>query len=131
MSKIIRQTATFKASPHEVYEALMDSRKHSKFTGAPAKISRKVGGEFTAYGGDLSGKTTELVADKKIVQEWRADDWPTGHVSHASFTLKKVKGGTQLSFYQSNVPAKHYKGIKQGWIDFYWKPMKAMLDGDK
>src|SRR5206468_4282723 len=79
MSKTIRQTATFKTSPHEVYEALMDSRKHSKFTGAPAKLSRKVGGEFTAFGGSLSGKTTELVADKKILQEWRADDWPAGH----------------------------------------------------
>jgi len=131
LSKTIRQIATFKASPHEVYETLMDSRKHSKFTGAPAKVSRKVGGEFSAFGGSLSGKIIELVADKKIVQEWRADDWPAGHFSHASFSLKKVKGGTQLSFYQSNVPAKHYKGIKQGWIDYYWKPMKAMLDGDK
>jgi activator of HSP90 ATPase len=129
MSRIIRQTATFKASPHEVFEALMDSRKHTKFTGAPAKISRKVGGEFSAYGGGLSGKTIELVADKKIVQEWRSDNWPQGHYSRASFSLKKIKGGTQLSFYQSGVPDEHYESIKQGWIDYYWKPMKQMLDG--
>jgi activator of HSP90 ATPase len=127
MSKTIRQTATFKASPHDVYEALMDSRKHAKFTGAPAKISRKVGGEFTAYGGSLSGQTLELAPDKKIVQAWRADDWPAGHFSRATFSLKKVKGGAELSFYQSNVPDEHYAGIKQGWIDFYWTPMKKML----
>ena len=131
MTKVIRQTATFKASPHDVYEALMDSRKHARFTGAPARISRKVGGEFSAYDGSLTGKTTELVADQKIVQEWRADDWDEGHFSHASFSLKKIKGGTVLSFYQSNVPDEHYEGIKQGWIDFYWKPMKQMLDGGK
>jgi activator of HSP90 ATPase len=131
MPKLIRQTATFKASPHDVFEALMDSRKHAKFTGAPAKISRKIGGEFSVYGGGLSGKTIELVSDKKIVQEWRSDDWPEGHFSHASFSLKQIKGGTQLSFYQSNVPDEHYDGIKQGWIDYYWKPMKAMLDDGK
>ena len=50
MSKLIRQTVTFKATPHEVYEALMDSRKHAKFTGDQANISRKVGGKISAYG---------------------------------------------------------------------------------
>lgn len=128
MTKTIRQTATFKASPHEVYEALVDSRKHSKFTGGKVTMSRKIGGAFTAYGGSLSGTNLELVPDKKIVQAWRADDWPAGHFSRATFSLKKVKGGTQLSFYQSCVPDEHYTGIKQGWIDFYWKPMKAMLE---
>jgi hypothetical protein len=44
----IRQSATFKTSPHEVYEALMDSRKHSKFTDSKASISRRIGGKFTA-----------------------------------------------------------------------------------
>ncbi len=131
MSKTIRQTATFKVGPHAVYEALMDSRKHAKFTGAPASISRKVGGAFAAFGGSLSGTNLELRRDKKIVQSWRADDWPVGHFSRATFSLKPVKGGTRLSFYQSGVPDEHYAGIKQGWIDYYWKPMKAMLDGSR
>lgn len=39
-TKSIKQIVTFKAPPEAVYEALMDFRKHSKFTGAPAKISR-------------------------------------------------------------------------------------------
>ena len=50
-TKNIRQSVTFKASPNEVYEALMDSRRHTKFTGKKAKISRKIGGKFIAYGG--------------------------------------------------------------------------------
>jgi hypothetical protein len=39
-TKTIRQWVTFKASPHEVYEALMDSRKHSN--ALPLMISRKI-----------------------------------------------------------------------------------------
>jgi uncharacterized protein YndB with AHSA1/START domain len=30
--KTIRQSVTFEASPYDVYEALMDSKKHSRFT---------------------------------------------------------------------------------------------------
>jgi hypothetical protein len=54
-TKTLRQTVTFKASPHEVYDILMDSKKHQSLSGEPAKISKKVGGKFTAWGSHLSG----------------------------------------------------------------------------
>ena len=131
MSKIIRQSVTIKATPHQVYEALMDSRKHAKFTGQKARISRQVGGKFTAYGPFLSGTNLELVPDKKIVQAWRAQDWPEGYYSKATFTLTPVEGGTRLTFRQSGVPDEHYAAIKQGWIDSYWTPLKALLEKAK
>lgn len=128
MSKTIRQTATFKASPHEVYEALMDAKKHSEFTGEEAKISRKVGGKFTIYGGEIDGTNLELVPDKKIVQSWRYSDWPEGHYSTVTFSLEDVEKGTRLTFTQNGVPDDKYEDVKQGWKDYYWGPMKEMLD---
>jgi len=127
-TKTIRQSVTFKASPQEVYEALMDSKKHARFTGAGASISREVGGRFTAYGGSLEGENLELVPDAKIVQSWRSDDWPEGHYSRAAFSLAKVEGGTRLTFTQAGVPEEFYEDVKQGWIDYYWEPMKQMLE---
>jgi len=127
-TKTIRQTVTFKASPHEVYEALMDSRQHTKFTGAKASISRKVGGRFTAYDGYIEGVNLELVPDEKIVQSWRGSDWPEGHYSKAAFALKEVGGSTRLTFVQTGVPEDEYDSIRQGWHDYYWKPMKKMLE---
>ncbi|MBI3232331.1 MAG: SRPBCC domain-containing protein, partial [Candidatus Doudnabacteria bacterium] len=59
----------------------MDSKKHSAITGGAASISRKIGGKVSAYDGYISGKNVELVADKKIVQTWRASDWEDGHFS--------------------------------------------------
>ena len=128
MSKSIRQTATFKATPHEVYEILMDSKKHAQFTGGEAKISRKEGGKFTISGGDISGENLELVPDKKIVQSWRYSDWPEGVYSKATFELEAIEKGTRLTFTQSGVPDDKYEDIKQGWKDYYWAPMKAMLE---
>lgn len=128
MSKTIRQSATFKATPHQVYEALMDSRQHSAFTGDEAKISRKVGGKISAGSGYISGSNLELVPDEKIVQAWHASDWPDGHMSKATFALAAVPAGTRLTFTHSGVPDEHYEEIKQGWIDFYWSPLREYLE---
>jgi len=122
--KTIRQTIKFKAKPEDVYDALMDARKHSKFTGSKAIIARRVGGRFTAYDNYISGTTVELVPGKRIVQQWKGSDWPEGHYSIATFKMKKVKEGTELRFTQEDVPNDKYDGINQGWIDFYWEPMK-------
>jgi activator of HSP90 ATPase len=82
-------------------------KKHSKFTGGKAQISRKVGGKFSAFDGYSEGTNLELVPDKKIVQTWRASDWPEGHYSKVDFSLKEIPGGTRLTFTQTGVPAEH------------------------
>ena len=127
-AKTVRQTVTFRASPYDIYEALMDSGKHSQFTSGKAKISRKVGGRFSTFDGYSEGVNVDLVADKKIVQTWRASDWPKGHYSKVIFSLKEVKVGTRLTLTQTGVPEEHYEDISQGWRDYYWAPMKKMLE---
>ena len=129
-TKTIRQTVTFKADPHEVYEALMDSDKHSKFTDSKAIISRITGGEFSVYDGAINGINLELVKDNKIVQSWRSeeDEWPKGHYSKATFFLEKNTTGTLLKFVQTGVPEAAYDSIKDGWREYYWKPMRDMLE---
>jgi activator of HSP90 ATPase len=126
--KKIKQSITFRAPVHDVFELLVDSRKHSAFTGDKAVISRKVGGKFKAYGDYIEGKILEIVKDKKIVQSWRASDWPAGIYSKVIFELEKSGKSTKLKFSQEGVPEEQFKDIKQGWIDFYWEPMKEFLE---
>ena len=128
MPRTIRQAVTINASPNAVYDALMDSKTHSLFTGSKARISRRVGGTFTAYDGYAEGKNIELSRGKKIVQSWRARDWPKRQYSKATFAMRKVRGGTKLTFTQTGVPGRKYRSIKQGWSDFYWAPLKEMLE---
>lgn len=127
MATRIRQAVTFAASPEEIYAMLMDSRTHARLTGSAASISRRAGGKVSAYGGYATGVNLELVPNRKIVQTWRASDWPPGHQSTVTFLLKKAGKGTRLTFAQSGVPADQHASIKNGWIEFYWKPMKSFL----
>lgn len=123
-TKEIRHVVWFDAKPNAIYQALMNSKKHSKFTGAPAKINAKVGGHFSAWGPHLSGINVELTKNKRIVQAWRAANWPKGHYSIATFELKGRRGGTTLVFTQTGIPAKSARNINAGWKSHYWNLLK-------
>ena len=124
-TKTIKQSVFIKASPKEVYEAFMDSKKHAEFTGGKAKISNKVEGEFSAWDGYIQGKNIELKEGEKIVQEWQTTEWPEGYPpSIVEFSFKKEKNGTKLIMVHSKVPAEQADSYKQGWIDYYWEPLK-------
>ena len=125
--KKITQTMIFKAPVHDVYELLMDSKKHSAFTGEKAVMSRKAKGRFTAYGKYISGKNIIIVKDRKIVQDWRASDWPRGTFSRITFDFAKSGNSTKMKFTQEGVPQDQFEDVKQGWKEFYWGPMKDYL----
>jgi activator of HSP90 ATPase len=126
-TKTIRQTITFKASPREVYDMIMDSSKHESLSGEMARISKKVGGAFVAWNGHISGINLVLKPGEKIVQAWRATGWWEDHYSIAIFDIQKVPTGTKLKFTQIGVPPHRYSGHYRGWIEAYWTPMKEVF----
>jgi activator of HSP90 ATPase len=126
-TKTIQQTVVFKASPTEVYEMIMDSKKHQSLSGEAAKISTKVGGKFTAWGSHLSGINLVLKPGEKIVQAWRATGWWPDHYSIAIFDITKVHGGSKLKFTQIGIPPHRFSGHYRGWIETYWTPMKEIF----
>ncbi len=131
-SKTIRQKIVVSATPDEVYDAYMDAKKHSAFTGSEATSVPRVGGEFTSWDGYIKGKNIELVKGKKIVQEWITTEWPEGFpASKLELTLAAVKAGTQITVVHSGVPADQADDIEQGWTDYYWEPMKDYFRKDR
>ena len=121
----IRQKTFVPATPDEVYDAFMDANKHSAFTGSKATSDPKVGGEFTAWDGYISGKNLELERGKKIVQEWSTTDWPdASSPSRLELAFKSTKGGTEISMIHSNVPPEQADDLAEGWVEFYWKPLE-------
>lgn len=128
MATTIRQTVVFDAPPHAVFEALMDSRKHAAFTGQKASISRKVGGRMTAGDGYIRGKNLRIEKDKVLVQTWRTTDFKEDDPdSQVMFHFSKKGKGTRLMFVHSRVPDRLAEEFRQGWIDYYWVPLKAYL----
>jgi activator of HSP90 ATPase len=126
----INHTIIFKATPIEVYQAIMDAEKHSDFTNSEVVIVNQEGTIFSAYDGYIEGKNILLIEGKKIVQLWQAleEDWPVEHVSEVTFEFEPHQNGTLLKFTHKEVPEKMYKSIEQGWKDHYWSLMQEWFE---
>ena len=127
---VIEQEITIKCTPHEIYEAFMNSKIHSKFTEGKAKISRDIGGNFSVFEGSINGKNIELIQDQKIIQSWRSDgeNWPKGYYSTITIILELTDEGTLIKFTHVDIPEGAIESVKEGWNTFYWEPLKELLE---
>ena len=117
------------ASAEKIYKAWLNSNGHTTMTGSPAKATSRVGGKFTAWDGYIFGKNLELEPHHRIVQAWRTSEFPEeAPDSRVEILLKEVKGGTKVTLKHRDMPEDQVASYKQGWEDFYFKPMKEYFD---
>ena len=132
MSTPIRKVVDFKTSPQRVYEALLDAKQFSAFSGGAAEIQREAGGAFSCFGGFITGRNIELVPNRRIVQAWRVKVWPEGVYSLVTFELQTHGSGTRLSMDHKGFPDEmraHLNGEMSdgGWNRQYLDPLQKYL----
>ena len=121
----LTQKVIIPATPEEVYEAFVDPKKHTAFTGSKATGKAKINGKFTAWDGYIFGKYLSFEPGKCLVQEWTSTDFPEGYLpSKFELTFKKVPEGTEITMVHSNIPAEQKDELADGWEEWYWKPLK-------
>jgi activator of HSP90 ATPase len=110
----------------QLYHAWLDSDAHSRFTGSPAQIDPRVGGHFTAWDGYIEGTTLEMEPYRRILQSWRASEFPTGSAdSRLEILLEDAGAGqTRITLLHSEIPAGQGQSYLQGWEEFYFQPMQ-------
>jgi uncharacterized protein YndB with AHSA1/START domain len=127
MCKTIKQKVKFHLSPDRIYRLLIDSKLHSELTGQKATISKKVGGKFSTQGGRVTGINVDLVPGKRVVQAWRAEEFPPGIFSMAAFQLSPNKdGGTDLVLTHRGVPKDLIPGVEKDWRQMYWERIRRL-----
>jgi activator of HSP90 ATPase len=120
----IHQEVDFKASPQRIYEALLDAKQFTAFSGLPAEIRREAGGDFSVFGGHIVGRNVELVPNQRIVQAWRAVSWPEGAYSIVKFELKAQGSGTRLIMDHAGFPEGLKDHLALGWKEHYWERLQ-------
>ena len=119
----------FNAYPHEIYELIVDEKKHQEFSNAYVKIERKIGGKCNWYN-SMFGEIISLEQDRKIIHTWRDNDWPEGHYAAVYFVFKNIPEGTLIEFKLKDIPdIEPFCNIdwKAGWEVAYWKPIREWL----
>lgn len=122
----IKQTYRIEAPVADVWQALVDPRVITAWGAGPAIMDDKVGTEFRLWDGSIHGKNTEVIPQKKLVQDWYNEDWTEPSI--AVFELSEEDGGTRLDFNQENVPDAELRDIEDGWFHFYIGAIKKYLE---
>ena len=133
MPKNIIQKVVFKnTTPKILYNLYMNAKKHSAAIGAKVEITDKIGTDFTAHDGYITGRNIHLEKDFLILQTWRGTDWSAKDKdSMLLISFGKQGKDTLVILIHQGVPDKHHKDIDKGWHDYYWKPWRAYFAGKK
>ena len=123
----ISQTVTFKSSAENVYNAITSAREFSDVTGAPAEIAQDVGGAFSCFDGQVTGRHLELIPNKRIVQAWRVGPWAEGIYSIVKFDISQSGDSTTVDLLHTGFPEDAAEHLEGGWHKMYWEPLKAYL----
>jgi len=126
----IKQSINFNASAETVYAALLTSEVFAAATGAEANISPDVGGEFSCFAGQITGRNVELISGERIVQAWRASPWPNGVYSIARFEVTGAENKAVLEMEHSGYPEDAEEHLEGGWRKMYWDQLKSYLDNN-
>ena len=99
----IHQEIEFNATPQQLYDALLDSKQFSEFSGRAAEINREVGGAFSLFKGHIIGRSlnVELVPNERIVASLAGGDMARRRVFHREIRAQVARIGTHLVFDQS------------------------------
>ena len=126
MKEQLSISTEFKITALEVYNAWLDSEKHSEFTGGEAKIQNKVNSEFTAWDEYISGKILELEEGKRILQSWRTVEFnDEDEDSVLEVIIEDLENNTcKITINHSNLGEGGAKKYSIGWEENYFEPMR-------
>ena len=126
MSEQLEMSVELPVAPKQLYEAWIDSQAHSLFTGSPAEIDARVGGEYSAWEGYIFGKTLALQPDHLIRQSWRTTEFPEkAPDSYLEVLIEPTQNGSRLTLRHTEIPDGQKQMYAEGWQDYYFTPMQV------
>ena len=123
----LHQEIDIKANRQRIYDALLDSKQFTAFSGAPAEINREPGGTFSMFGGLIVGRNVEMVPKERIVQAWRPAAWEPGIYSLVKFELKEEGSQSKIVLDHTGFPEGNFRHLDYGWHAHYWEPLKKYV----
>lgn len=115
-----------KATPEEVYNALVKPFAISLWTGGKTQMEEKPGTEFSLFDGDITGMNLEFIPNEKIKQEWYFGEQEEKSI--VTINLKEDKIYTQVELTHTNIPDEIFEEMKSGWDNYYFGGLKEFFE---
>lgn len=121
------QTVYFQKPATEVFASLTDAGVFTEMTAMECEINCKPGGTFR-FGDVVSGANLYIDPDgRKLLQSWRAAEWPANKFSTVRISVDVADNGTQLTLTQQDVPQSFVKKTDLLWNVQFWRKLGGVL----
>lgn len=129
MAEAIKFSIDLPVSTERVYRAWLDPYEHSQFTHQPAQIGAQPESRYSALDGEVTGKVLVATPFTRIVQTWRAKDFPVGSPdSQVELKLEPTCLGSQLTISQTGIPDGQSAYYLALWETRYFRPLLAYFE---
>ncbi len=131
MTTAIRKTVQIKAPVEKVWAALTDPKAIGAWMGSEGlKVTLRKGGHFAFFGGDTTGKFTEINRPNTLEYTWRQHTWEKDWAdSIVRWELNPKGRSTYVRLVHSQFPNQTERdGHDEGWDTYWLTPMKAWLE---
>lgn len=124
--KELQRYYRIKASPGDIYAALVNPFSIALWTGSDAVMKEEKGSEFSLFGGDITGKNLQFHKDHKIVQEWYFGEQEEKSI--VTITLRQDRHFTKIELHHSNIPDEAFDDMSHGWDVYYFGGLKEFFE---
>lgn len=124
--KDFKKYYSIKASPEEVYLAIVSPLSLQLWTGEPAQMSTEINSEFSLWDGSIEGKNLAFEHGKKIVQQWYFGEQVEESIVTLLFHADKQKTSVELN--HINIPDEDFDDIVKGWNEIYFESLKDFFE---
>ncbi len=113
--------------PVQVFDTWMDSHLHSLLAQAPAVIDPRVGGQYSLWGGSVTGEFVHLDRPRLIAQTWRTVDFtPDMDDTRLELLFEERVNGTRLRVTHGHIPRPMVRMFKEAWTQYYFPRMTTI-----
>lgn len=122
-------SASFAASPAEVFRALTDARRVRQWSGQSGRVPKTIGGAFSWFDGWVTGRVLAFEEGKRLAMTWAVSEWPDGTpASIVRMTFSGTAKRTRLRIGHLGLPnARESASHKKGWEEFVFGPLRVHL----
>ena len=122
---------TFNVPAIELYQTFLDKQRIQAWSRSILECSSsgatlEKGDEFNLFGGNVTSKLVDLEIGKRLVFEWRLNDWRKGHNSRMTMEFHESKEyhETKLQVTWSGVPIGEEDKVKGNFMEYYVRSIK-------
>ncbi len=123
--KTITLYRKIKATPEEVYRALVNPFTIELWSGEPAVMSEEAGSAFTMLDGHITGENLAFEPSRSIHQKWFFGE---DHVSDVRISLTPDKAHTQIRIEHTGIPPEAYENMLVGWKESYLDSLQDFFE---